>query len=218
MNRRPTLALTVVTALALITTACADSSPSVRGALSSGEVAIAADDVPDDLRRCDYSGTVPAYLATIRGMSSENYERSNILWGQILDAGAIEGQMSVYAESSRICRYWITGPPAGSDHDVMRLISSIVIRFPDVATAEAAFAKKIFGQDKVVGAEGFRVEQGDATGLGANSVIAIEGDTPTGAAQAVWQRGPFNVFLATRHLTRPEVDAALRAVDERAQT
>lgn len=211
---RRTSAAMVVLILAL--GACSEAGPSVQGTLATSDVALGKTDVPDDLDLCDYSGSIPEYLANVYEIDRDNHDSISQTWTTLLDKGAVDGHMSVYSESTLVCGYWITGPPAGRDHDVMRLVSSLVVRFPDAAAAEAAFRQNLFAQDKLVGAAGFGVEQGDATDLGPNSIVAIEGTTDTGAAQAVWQAGPFNVFVATRHLTSAEVDAALRAVNDRA--
>lgn len=196
-------------ALAIGSGACSDGSPSVRGTPAAAEVALGTNDVPDDLALCDYSGPVPQYLANVRETARDNHEVMTRVWTSLIDAGAVEGHITVHAESPEVCKYWITGAPGGHERDVMRVVSSLVVRFPDAAAAEAAFAKNLFEQDKIAGAEGFRVQQGDATGLGPNSTFAVEGTTVTGAAQAVWQAGPFNLFVTTRHLTEPEVKAAV---------
>lgn len=180
-------------------------------------VALASADVPGDLDRCGYSDGIDRYVANIRPISEERSESIAGTWGTIRAKGGVDGHITVYAESDVICGYWIAGAPPGEDHDPMRLISTIVIRFADQAAAEEGYRADLFGQSRVNETNGAEFRRGDSTGLGPNSVVWFETDDDTSAAQAVWQAGPFNVFTATRHLTKAELGLALANVNRRAR-
>lgn len=218
-GRRTVFAPAAVLSLALLLAACSGGSGTKQAALlgpkDSPEYAAAqARDLPPGLVRCDYSGPIPRYAENLRaiGVDPKAIEGT---WNQLREKGATDSFITVYTDTPEACQVWVKGGPEGHVHAGSRIVSTVVAKFPDEATAQVAYAADVFGQSKLVGQQGLRVQSGNATKLGINSVVGANEAANPSVHQAVWQAGPFNVFFTSRNLTRPEFEQAITAENAR---
>lgn len=212
-------ALTLV--VGLVVAGCSESGEPagpIPGVASSqpGAVAVRPDDLPVGLRTCGYSGTMEEYLAGIGELNAGARESVGATWQQLQGAGATAGHVAVLAETPGACEVWVTGDEQGSSvQGGSRIVSTVVAGFADPAGAEAAYQADIFKQSLLPSAEGYQVTSGPDTGLGPNSIRGFNESAPSPIHQVVWQRGSFIVFLTSRNLTTPEVEAATTRQDGR---
>lgn len=203
----------------LLLAGCAENAdketPALSGAPSSPEYAAAqAGDLPVGLHRCDYSGSIPQYVESMRALDVDPAAIDGT-WKKLQDAGGVDSYIAVYTDTAEACRVWVVGSPDGPVHARSRVVSTVVVKFPDVATAEAAYAADIFQQSQLTSAAGRRVLSGPATKLGANSVTGATEDSDPTVHQAVWQAGTYNVFFTARNLTRAEFEKATSTENDR---
>lgn len=209
-------------AFALILSSCAGSGESgppvepARGASGSVEnVALQAADVPDSMVRCNYSAAIGAYIENVNAINPAGGEAIGGTWAQLQAAGAMDGWITVFADSVPACQGWVA---AGEDSRLpasARVVSSVVMRFGDPPAAEAGYRADIFKQSLLDTVPRLRVVRGAATKLGPNAVIGSDEQVRPAVHQAVWQKNAFNVFTLGRELTRTEFDAVVTAMDGR---
>lgn len=218
-------AATVVIAVALVSTACSGRAPTEDVGLGEGvssepegpptaeSVVARPGDLPTGLQLCRDSGSMETYLDNIREISADTYDSVQATWVELQEAGAVDAYIAEYADTQSGCTFLTTGAPKGHEHGGLRTISSTVIEFRDEATAEAAYRADIFEQSTREGQPG--VIMGPDSGLGLNSLVAVIDAPTTTLHQAVWQKGPFNLFLMTQNLSRAEFESAAAAQDAR---
>ena len=100
----------------------------------------------------------------------------------------------------------------GHQHGAIKVASSVIIRFKDQPTAEAAYRADIFQQSKLNGQPGTIL--GNETGLGPNAVVGFDANAMV-SYQAVWQKGPFNAYFLAQNLSREESYSAASAENSR---
>ncbi len=167
-------------------------------------------DLPEGLGRCPYSGPVQSYLQGIGELSQDAEKRARATWGELQAAGATDGYVAVYSRLAQACTYLVTGPPPGHDPaPVRRSVTSFVVQFEDKASAEAAYGKDIFDQSELRSSPGAVV--GAQSGLGPNSVVAVDETSVPKTYHAVWQAGTFYMSIKTENLTGAEAQAAAAA-------
>lgn len=189
--------------------------PKVLGAPGTTEyVAAQAGDLPAGLKRCDYSGTIPAHIEARKSMKAEASSISGT-WTELQAAGGKDSFITIYAETPNACTTWITGGPDGHLRGGSRVVTTVVVRFDEPATAEAAYRADIFKQSLLTSENGLRALSGPATKLGQNSATGADETANPTTHQAVWQNGAFNVFFASRNLTRAEFETAIVAENRR---
>lgn len=214
---RMTGALAVAAALSSL--GCSDKAtapPPLLGAPSSPEyVALQATDVPPNLVRCGYTGPMADYLEGIKRLSEKAYGSISSTWAALQGVGATAAYVAVYSETAEACDVWVTGGEGGPVRGGSRVVSTVVVQFPDLAVAEAAYRADIFKQSALQEQTGLRVLVGSATGLSPNAVIGANEEANPSVHQAVWQKGPFNVFFTSRNLTRPEFTSASNLTSRR---
>jgi len=196
------------------------AAPAAAGPTAESVVVKKAE-LPGELGRCPYSGSMSTYLQRLGEIDAEAQKAAAARWAEYEGAGATDGYVSVHTGLPVACNVLVSGGAAGHGHaHFRRSVTSIVIQFPDAATAEAAYNKDIFKQSQVQGRPG--AEVGAANGLGPTSVVWSNESTWTEETpgpktyQAVWQNGPFYMSVKTENITRAEGHAAAVAQHGRA--
>jgi len=212
----------VVFAVAVAIVGCSNGTTpppaALIGAPSTAEyAALQAGDVPKGLVRCAYSGPMTSYLEGIKRLSEKAYGNISATWAALQAAGAAEGYVAVYSGTAGACDVWVAGEDGIHVRGGSRVVSTVVVKFPETATAEAAYAADIFKQSALQDKPGLQVLVGSATGLSSNSIVGANEAANPAVHQAVWQNGPFNVFLTGRNLTRPEFTSASSLAFSRTQ-
>lgn len=215
-KRRAAVAVAAIILVSGCEKASSPSAPDLVGAPSTPEyVAVQAGDVPPGLVRCRYSGTMSDYLEQIKGRSEKGFASISSTWAALQASGGTEGYVAVYAETEGACEVWVTGEGGSHVRGGSRVVSAVVVKFPDAAVAESAYKADIFKQSALNGRPGLRVLVGSATGLGPNAIVGADEAANPAVHQAVWQNGNFNVFFTSRNLTRPEFTSATSLANRR---
>jgi hypothetical protein len=206
-------------AVAVMLGACSgtetDSVAPILGEVASPEYAAAqAQDLPPGVERCEYSGSIPFYVESMKSLGVDPAAIDGT-WESLQATGAIDSFIAVYADTAEACSVWVKGSATGHVHAGSRIVSTVVVEFADEAGARAGYEADVFKQSQLAGQQGVRVLSGPSTMLGDHSVVsASEAANPT-VHQAVWQAGPFNVFFTGRNLTRTEFERATTGQNQR---
>lgn len=233
--RRPA-AVVVAIALSVLLAGCgSDSDDTVPGAEKSGSgpgeratakaVSMQASDLPEGLVACRYSGDVETYLREVKARNPNTYESVLATQERFKAAGSTGGYIAYFATSDKTCET-IFKPQGERDFtdadghltDHPSFAFSFVMQFPDAATAEAAYREGIFGQNRLqesVGEATMDVERGDSTGLGPNSVTSNTRTRPNHVRQAIWQSGPFNIYVGTDVIVRQDSERITASMNSR---
>jgi hypothetical protein len=209
-----------VVVFALLLAACGGSSggsgsqQQQKQDTSAQSVASSSGDFPG-LSRCPESGSWDSYLKAEQTKDPTQYTTDKGDWDGLKAAGANDSYVAVYAESSSACGNFGTDTPTGKAVDIY------AVRFKDESSAAANYKASstdfhLSDSDlQNVTAAGGKVQQGSATGLGANSV-AVELALPgTSFYIAFWQNKNFEVAMIVYNLAATDGETAARTVNGR---
>ncbi len=187
--------------------ACAPSGLPGVGSPPARDVAAQPGDLPAGLQPCAGSGDIATWLDHTRTARSDEYEPTAQAWKDLQAAGATDAALQSYADSRPACGGLFAARSAGA---AGRLLVSFVVRFHDEAAAGRVYRRGLYGAlqpDQVRGTAG--VSEGDATGLGPNSVAIA----PAGGRiyLAAFQRSAYYCVLTAIGLDPP----AARSVAEK---
>lgn len=168
-------------------------------------------DLPEGMLLCDYSGDIPTYSQRTKALGA-NTESVDETWAQFQRAGAVESHLSAFVAFEEGCRARIGLAPGGQLQPGRKTFFSLIVRFPDAATAEAGYREDVFRQSRLAKVPG--ATSGDVTGLGPNSVVGVD-ETDVVAHQAVWQAGSYNVFLKSENFSNEEFTKVASAQRDR---
>lgn len=177
-------------------------------------VAIQPSDLPASFRKCSFSGDADTYLANAKRLNVDTYNSVLKTWNQLKLAGASDAYFATYGNNRSACDtvFRGRGRPIGDVMEHTReqvrahpvVAWSIVVQFRDEAAARSAYESNIFGQENLKGQQGIAVAEGEASGLGPNSVVAASVDATIPQRQAIWQKGSLTVFSGSANLPLDE--------------
>ena len=183
---------------------------------SAQTVASSADDFPG-LTKCPESGTWDSYLKAEQAADPSQYATDKSDWEGLKAAGANDSYVAVYADSSSGCGNFGTDTPSG------KVVNLYAVRFKDEASASSNFKTNSAdfhlsaGDLANIQSAGGKVQQGSATGLGANSV-AVELVVPgTSFYIAFWQNKNFEVAMIAYNIAVTDGEAASKKINDRIQ-
>jgi hypothetical protein len=191
--------MTVLVAVLLVA-ACGTSSVTIN-AVTAADVSVQPGDLPAGMQRCDMSGDINAYLASIKTKDPTTYKSINTEWLDAQTKGATAAQILFYTDSAANCA---SVESKGSDITAAsyKVVVNFVVQFKDAATAATGYTTgKIFGIDQsTLSADGAPVKQGNATGLGPNSIVLSATIANQSFYIGAWQNKVFMVILGLINL------------------
>jgi hypothetical protein len=171
-------------------------------------VALRSGDLPKGMSVCGLSGDVDRFL---RNAPSDNAYASDLQgqWAAMKKLGAQHGYVRVFAGSKDQCTSAFTAQSLTG----IRWAASMVVQFKSGAVASKAYAEAAVGAAEIAAAPG--AEQGNATGLGPNSLVF--GDTGGGQSIffAYWQKARFLVVMLAVGVSEPQARQAAKNVNAR---
>lgn len=208
----------VVSVCVLLLVACGGSSggsgSQQQQQASAQSVASSSDDFPG-LTKCPESGSWDSYLKAEQAKNATQYSSDKSQWDSLKAGGANDGYVAVYADQSSSCGNFGADTPSG------KVANVYAVRFKDESTASASFKadqKDFHLSDSdlsSITSAGGKVQQGAATGLGANS-IAVE-LTLAGISFyiAFWQNKNFEVAMIVYNVPVTDAENAAQKVNGR---
>lgn len=179
----------IVLACALLLLACQSTTGPTRP--SPSDVALTGHDVPRDLSRCPYSGSIDQYLQRIRPEDAVSAREVAESWAQARALGASAAAVAGYGATAADCR-------AGIGRSSGRSAASWVIGAPDQAAAGRVYEHGLLGFPTPSGErEQPELVVGVPTGLGQSSWTLHLDQPAPGIYVTVWQDREFVTFLAT---------------------
>jgi len=166
--------------------------PGTSGPPSAQSIASGSSDF-SGLQKCPESGSYDGYLKAEQTADPTHYQADKKSWDDLKAGGANDSYVAVYAESTSDCGQFAAGSPTG------KVAYVFVIRFKDTATAAASYkasSKDFHLSDSDVAnltAAGATVNSGDATGLGANSIVVSIDIQGAAIYVGFWQNKQFDV-------------------------
>jgi len=145
------------------------------------------------LQKCPESGSYDSYLKAEQTADPTQYQTDKTTWDDLKAGGANDSYVAVYADSTSDCGQFAAGTPSG------KVAYVFVIRFKDTASAAASYKSSPKGfhlSDSDVAdlkAAGATVTSGDATGLGANSIVVSIDIQGAAIYVGFWQNKQFDV-------------------------
>lgn len=155
------------------------------------------------VKLCAESGTYDNYLKTEQAKAPTRYPTDNKTWDNLKAAGANDAYVAEYADSTSNCGQF-GSLTTGKNAEVF------AIRFKDSTSAAASYKNRgslvNFNDSQIATLKnaGATVNQGSATGLGANSIV-VAFSIPGGILYvALWQNKEFELALVIVNL--PNID------------
>ena len=183
----------------LVLVACGGSTPSI---LSSGptasSVAVQPNDLPKDMKKCDQSADMDAYLSKVKTKDPNNYNTIKPEWDAAKKQGATAAYAAFYTDSASHCLS-VEANSADVSSATYKLVVNFVIQFKDEASASKGYtSESIFGFSTTsLKNGGAPVLEGTAkTGLSPNSLVLTAAIANQSFYIAVWQNKVFFVILA----------------------
>lgn len=183
----------------LMLVACGGSTPSI---LSSGptasSVAVQPSDLPKDMKKCDQSADMDAYLNKVKTKDPNNYNTIKPEWDAAKKQGATAAYAAFYTDSAAHCLS-VEANSADVSSATYKLVVNFVIQFKDEASASKGYtSESIFGFSTAsLKNGGAPVLEGTAkTGLSPNSLVLTAAIANQSFYIAVWQNKVFFVILA----------------------
>jgi hypothetical protein len=183
----------------LMLVACGGSGPSI---LSSGptasSVAVQTGDLPKDMKKCDQSADMDAYLNKVKTKDPNSYNTIKAEWDAAKKQGATAAYAAFYTDSTAHCAN-VESNSADVSSATYKLVVNFVIQFKDEASASKGYTtESIFGFSATsLKNGGAPVLEGTAkTGLSPNSIVLTAAIANQSFYIAVWQNKVFMVILA----------------------
>jgi hypothetical protein len=191
VNTRLVVLLAVVVSAAV---ACGGSSPSPASAAAA---AVQTVDLPAGLVKCDGSGAVDTFLASIQTTDTVSYRLISEGWAAAKQEGADFAEVVLFSDSAGDCDS-VHNQPSGQIGALSApLVIGIAIRFGNETSAALAYGRdSIMGFSRQVLRDTPGVAEGESTGLGRNSIVAAV----SGVYAAMWQNRTFVLRLVTVNL------------------
>jgi hypothetical protein len=178
--------------------ACGGSNPSI---LPTGptpsSVSVQPADLPKDMKKCDQSGEIDAYLSKAKTKDPTSYKTLKSEWDSAKTHGATAAYVAFYTDSAANCAN-IESNSSNATAANYKLVVNFVIQFKDEATAAKGYtSESIFGvSTSSLKSGGAAVAEGTKTGLTPNSIVLSVALSNQSYYVAVWQNKAFMVILA----------------------
>lgn len=198
--------LLVLLCAAPILAACGGSNPSGAQAPPSAQSVASSSSDFKGVQQCPETGSEDSYLTAEKTKAPDQYAKDSKDWTDLKASGANDGYVAVYADKTSDCSQFGSGTPTGKAGTV------IAFRFKDSASAAASFKSQTSSFSlsdanvATIKAAGGTVEQGTATGMGANSILVTIAVGTTTIYVAVWQNKEFIAAILVYNL--PLTDGA----------
>ena len=181
---------------------------------SAESVASNSSDFPG-LTKCSESGSWDNYLKAEQAKNPSQYTSDKSQWDKLKAGGADDGYVVVYADQTSSCANFGSDTPSG------KVANVYAVRFKDESTASASFkadSKDFHLSDSdlsSITAAGGKVQQGAATGLGANSIAVELSLAGTAFYIAFWQNKNFEVAMIVYNVAVTDSESAAQKVNGR---
>jgi hypothetical protein len=189
--------LTGLTAL-LMLVACGGSPSILPSGPTASSVAVQPSDLPKDMKKCDQSADMDAYLNKVKTKDPNNYNTIKAEWDAAKKQGATAAYAAFYTDSTAHCAN-VESNSADVSSATYKLVVNFVIQFKDEASASKGYTtESIFGFSTTsLKNGGAPVLEGAAkTGLSPNSIVLTAAIGNQSFYVAVWQNKVFMVILA----------------------
>jgi hypothetical protein len=189
--------LTSLTAV-LMLAACGGSPSILPSGPTASSVAVQPSDVPKDMKKCDQSADIEAYLNRVKTKDPNNYNTIKPEWDAAKKQGATAAYAAFYTDSAAHCAN-VEANSADVSSATYKLVVNFVIQFKDEASASKGYtSESIFGFSTAsLKNGGAPVLEGAAkTGLSPNSIVLTAAIGNQSFYIAVWQNKVFMVILA----------------------
>jgi hypothetical protein len=179
------------------------------GRPSPSDVALARGDVPKDLTRCSFSGTLDGYLQRIQSRDGASASEARDSWAQAARLGATGAAIAGYGATAADCAVGL-GRSSG------RSAATWVIVCSDQEAAVRVYQHGLLGFPTPSGErEQPELVVGVATGLGPNAWTLHLDQPAPGIYVTFWQDREFATFLVTVGVDAAASHQMALAVDNR---
>jgi hypothetical protein len=167
------------------------------------------------LTKCPESGSWDNYLKAEQTKDPSQYSSDKTDWDNLKAAGATDSYVAVYADNASSCGNF------GSDQPTGKVVDVYAVRFKDQSAAADNFktnSKDFHLSDsdlQNIQAAGGKVAQGDATGLGTNSIAVSLSLAGTTFYIAFWQNKKFEVAMIAYNVPVTDGESAAKKVNGR---
>ena len=211
----------IVPVCVLVLAACGGTSGGTSGGSGSQQQQTSAQSVASDssdfsgLSKCPESGSWDSYLKAELAKDPTQYTTDKKDWDSLKAAGANDSYVAVYADTSSNCGNFGTDTPSG------KVVNVYAVRFKDQASASDNFKSNsadfhLSDSDLTsITAAGGKVQQGAATGLGANSVVVELSVAGMSFYIAFWQNKNFEVAMIVYNMPVTDGEAASTKINSR---
>ena len=171
-------------------------------------VGLQVGDLPTSGSLCEVSGSIERYLQKLQASGSPSYEITQQQWTALRAKGATVASVQSFAANYDDCQARLAerkGPSA----------ISFAIRFRNPAGAVAAFREPFLTLRPAPGMILPGLQQGEATGLGANSWMYDQTQQSPSVFATYWATRTFAVFLFTEQIAAGDARRAATGINNR---
>lgn len=179
-------------------------------------------DLPPGFRLCPYSGDFDAYLRNLKALHTGTDKEASDTWTGLRQAGAVAGYVVFYGGDAAACdnlRKFADERKSDKEKETItkhpRFAYSVVIQFPDEAAASAAFKADLLRQSELNSGPALNVVEGDATGLGPNSIVVTNQGSSQQVRRVAWQHKSFAVLFSTTDMALHSSESITTAMNLR---
>lgn len=192
-----------LSALAILLAALACGPlPGGGSAPTAASVAVQSSDLPSGMQKCDVSGDIDAYLATVKAKDPTHYTTIKQEWDDAKSHGATAGQVAVYADTAEHCAAFQSNS-SDITTATFKLVVNFVIEFKDEAAAAKGYTSESilgFSPSTIKSSGSVPVTESTKTGLGVNSIVLTLDVGGQSFYVAVWQNKKFMSILAVLNI------------------
>lgn len=173
-------------------------------------------DLPAGMHKCDISGDVDSFLNTVKTKDPNTYTTTKAEWDSAKKNGASGAYIAFYADSTQHCTQ-VGSSSSDLSTANFKLLVNFVIQFKDQASAVKGYTSdSIFGFSAAsLKSGGAPVQEGTATGFGANSIVLSVTVANQSFYVSVWQHKAFMVILVALDMDAAAAKKVAQAEDGR---
>ena len=168
------------------------------------------------MHKCDLTGDIDTFLKAAQAKDPNTYATTKAEWDAAKKSGATAAYVAFYTDSAQHCTQ-----VGSSSSDIstanFKLVVNFVVQFKDEASAAKGYTTEtIFGfSSATLKGGGAPVQEGKATGLGANSIVLSVTVATQSFYVTVWQHKQFMVILVALDLDATAAKKVALAEDGR---
>jgi hypothetical protein len=195
------------------TTGCGGVSLPFFGPANPQDVAAQPGDLPSGLQRCAESGDINTFLKNTKSQNPQTATDVQNQWKNLQNKGATDGYVQVFSDNKAECTSLFGVGRTGERN--FKLAFNIVFKFKDESSAMKAYESGALGITPKNAKSQPGVTEGNATGLGNNSVTFTEtfGNQPL--YLGFWQNKSFDILLLTVNIANGEAKQAATRINQR---